>query len=421
MTTPAGCPSPPWRAGLVHRIGHGHGHANDRAPRLRSLFGPLAAVLLAALLVSTTGCSVFGGKDKEAPPAELVKFKPTLRIKKAWDAGLGDDSESLRLALQPASDGSRIFAAAHDGKVSAFEAVKGKRLWRRKTKKDLSGGPATDGTVVVVGSSDGDVVALDADDGKVRWLHHVSSEVMAAPVLAGGLALVRTVDGKLTALDLETGNQRWFVQQPMPRLTVRGTGSPVVIGNTVYCGFDNGKLASYALADGTAGWEVLLDPPRGRNEIERLSDINSTARAIGKDLYVVGYHGEVSSIAAESGQVMWSQDVPSYEGLAVDLQNVYVSGSDSTLYALNRHTGAEEWKQPMLKNRDISGPAAFGSSVVVGDFEGYVHFFDATTGQLQARVRASGKRVTSPPLVVNDMVYVQTDGGDLTAFRQVNK
>ncbi len=381
----------------------------------------LLAALLGAALLSASGCSVFRDKDDKVQPAELTKFEPTLRIRKAWSAGLGADSEALRLALQPASDGSRIFAAAHDGKISAFEAVKGKRLWRRKTGLQLSGGPATDGTVVVVGSSNGEVVALEADDGKVRWQHNVSSEVLAAPVLAGGLVLVRTVDGKLTALDLNDGGQRWFVQQVMPRLTVRGTGAPVVIKNTIYCGFDNGRLASYALADGTAGWEVLLDPPAGRNEIERLSDVNSTLRAIGEDLYVVGYRGQLSAVAAESGQVLWSQDVPSYEGLAVDMENVYVSGSDSTLAALNRQTGTEQWQQPMLKNRDISGPAAFNDSVVVGDFEGYVHFFNVTTGELQARVRAGGERVTSPPLVVNDMVYVQTDGGDLTAFRQIVK
>jgi outer membrane protein assembly factor BamB len=56
---------------------------------------------------------------------------------------------------------------------------------------------------------------------------------------------------------------------------------------------------------------------------------------------------------------------------------------------------------------------------VVGDFEGYVHFLDPATGAFQARVRAGGGRVTSPPLVVNDILLVQTDGGDLTAYRQV--
>jgi len=382
------------------------------------------ALVLGALLIPNAGCSLFGGDDEEeeeGQPAELVKFKPTIRIKKVWSESLGDDSESLRLALQPASDGARVFAAAHDGKVSAFDAEKGKRLWRRKTKLQLSGGPATDGEVVVLGSSNGEVIALNAADGRQRWRTNVSSEVLAAPAIAGGVALVRTVDGKLTALDLTDGRQRWFVQQVMPRLTVRGTGAPVVLGDTVFCGFDNGKLASYSLADGSVGWEVLLDPPAGRNEIERLADINSTIRTIGDDLYVVGYRGQLASVAAESGQVMWSRDVRSYEGLSVDLQNVYVSGAESELTAMSRQTGIDLWKHEQLKHRDISGPTAYLNSVVVGDFEGYVHFFDTATGKPQARVRAGGDRVTSPPVVVSEMLYVQTDGGDLAAFRQLAK
>jgi outer membrane protein assembly factor BamB len=379
------------------------------------------ATVLGVLGAANTGCSVFGGDDDEAEPAELVSFKPTIRIRKVWSASLGGDSESLRLALQPASDGGRVFAAAHDGKVSAFDAEKGKRLWRQKTGLQLSGGPATDGDVVVVGSSNGEVIALNAADGAKKWRVTVSSEVLAAPAIAGGVALVRTVDGKLAALDLVDGHQRWFVQQAMPRLTVRGTGAPVIIRDVVFCGFDNGKLASYSLADGSVGWEVLLDPPAGRNEVERLADINATIRTIGDDLYVVGYRGQLAAVAAESGQVLWSQDVPSYEGLAVDLQNVYVSGSGSELTAVSRQAGTELWKHEKLALRDISGPAAYQNSVVVGDFEGYVHFFDTATGEPQARVRAGRDRVTSPPVVVNETIYVQTDGGDLAAFRQLAK
>lgn len=377
------------------------------------------SLLMTVLALAAGGCSLFGGDEDVNPPAELTKFEPSLRVKKVWSAGLGKDSEFLRLALQPASDGARIFAAAHDGKVSAFDAEKGKRLWRVKTGLQLSGGPATDGEIVVLGSSNGEVIALNAADGAEKWRAGVTSEVLAAPAIAGGLALVRTVDGKLTAFDVADGRQRWFVQQVMPRLTVRGTGAPVVARDIVICGFDNGKLASYALVDGSPGWDVMLDPPAGRNEIERLSDINATVRSIGDDLYVVGYRGQLTAVAAESGQALWTQDARSYEGLAVDLENVYVSGAGSELVALSRVSGAEVWKHALLANRDISGPTAWQSSVVVGDFEGYVHFFDAATGTLQARVRAGGDRVTSPPLAVNDMVFVQTDGGDLAAFRPI--
>jgi outer membrane protein assembly factor BamB len=136
---------------------------------------------------------------------------------------------------------------------------------------------------------------------------------------------------------------------------------------------------------------------------------------------VVGYRGQLASVAAESGQVLWSRDVRSYEGLSVDLQNVYVSGADSDLSAMLRQTGSDLWKHEQLMLRDISGPTAYRNSVVVGDFEGYVHFFDTATGELQARVRAGSDRVTSPPVVVSETIYVQTDGGDLAAFRQLAK
>jgi outer membrane protein assembly factor BamB len=388
--------------------------------------GGLRTLLFGALLtagaISNTGCSLFGGDDEEPDaPVELPDFKSTLKIKKVWSASLGDETEFLRLALAPASDGSRIFAAANDGRVSAFDALKGKRLWLSKTELPLSGGPASDGKVVALGTSNGEVITLDADDGRELWRKSLSSEVLSAPALAPGLVLVRTVDGKLTALDVADGTQRWFVQQNMPRLTVRGTGAPVVVGNVVVCGFDNGKLAAYELSDGTPAWDTLLDPPAGRNEIERLADINATVRSVGEDIYVLGYRGQTTAVALESGQTLWSQEVAGYGGLATDLENVYISATGSRLYALLRQTGSELWNHELLKNRDITGPTAYQNSVVVGDFEGYLHFFDAATGKPQARVRLDSSRVTSAPLVVNDLLYVQSDGGKLAAFRQVVK
>ena len=178
----------------------------------------LALLLLAAAL---NGCGLFGGEEEEDPPAELVKFKPTIKIRQVWSAGIGGGSKRLRLALQPVSDGSRIFAAAHDGKVAAFEAEKGKRLWSTKTKLPLSAGPAVSASLVVMGSSNGDVVALNVDNGAELWRVRVSSEVLSAPAVTDDLVLVRTVDGKLLALQAADGSQAWFVQQDVPRLSVR--------------------------------------------------------------------------------------------------------------------------------------------------------------------------------------------------------
>jgi outer membrane protein assembly factor BamB len=228
---------------------------------------------------------------------------------------------------------------------------------------------------------------------------------------------VRTVDGKLIALSLTDGAQTWFVQQTMPRLSVRGTGAPVVDGNQVICGFDNGKVAAYDANDGSVLWDVLVEPPAGRTEVERLSDLNATVQVLGTEVYAVGYQGRLVALERESGQILWSVEFSSYSGLGADLNNLYVSGDTGTLLAVERSTGRELWRQAELGHRDLTAPTPYERSVVVGDLEGYLHFFDAGSGKLEARVRADSSRITAAPLVVNDTLYVMTDGGELAAYR----
>jgi len=84
---------------------------------------------------------------------------------------------------------------------------------------------------------------------------------------------------------------------------------------------------------------------------------------------------------------------------------------------VERASGRERWRSSALAYRDLTAPTPFASSIVVGDFEGYLHFLDAATGELHARVRAGSHRITSAPLVVGDLLYVLTDGGELVAFR----
>ncbi len=371
------------------------------------------------LVIALGACGLFGGDKDEDPPAELVKFKSTLKIKKLWSSSVGDGSENLRLALAPATNGVHIFAAAHDGRVAAFDPEKGNRIWKNKTDVPLSAGPVAGPYHVIVGSNDGDVIALDAKNGVELWRVQVSSEVLAQPALSGKLVFIRTVDGKLTALDIDNGKQVWGVQQSVPRLSVRGTAAPVVTNSMVISGFDNGRLAAYDLSDGGQVWNLLLDPPQGRTEIERLADLNATVKAVGNDLYAVGYQGRLASVAVESGQLLWSREMSSYAGLTADFNNLYISGQHSQLVAVSRRSGREIWQKDVLHNRDITGPTAFGSSVVVGDFEGYLHWFDPATGELQTRVRAGSDRITTAPLVVSDTLYVVTDGGKLVAFRGV--
>ncbi len=369
-------------------------------------------LIAAALLLA--GCS----KEKDvAPPAELVEFDAVMSVQKVWSAGTRGGDDVLRLGLQPAVEGERVYVAGHGGDVQALELAGGRGLWRTSTELALSGGPGAGEGVVVAGASSGEVVAVDAQSGQERWRVVVGGEVLAPPAIAGGLAIVRTVDGRLRALRVVDGTEAWNYEQPVPRLTLRGNGAPVISGDTILAGFDNGKVVALSLATGELLWTTIVAPAHGRTEIERLVDIDSPVRVAGQDVFVVGYQGRVAMLALESGQIWWGRDLSSNRGLVADSSYLYVTTADSAVVALRRRDGTEVWRQDQLLRRAVTAPALAGDTLVVADFDGYLHWLDAATGAMLARAKSGGGRISNAPQAVGDLLLLQTDSGEIQAWR----
>jgi len=371
--------------------------------------------LVAGLLLLLVACS----KDKDIDqPARLVPFSATLRVQKVWSAKVKDrGAQSLRLGLGIAVDGDRVFAAGHRGEVAAFDLHNGRLLWSKRAKEGYSGGPAIGAGLVVVGSSEGDLVALSETDGAQRWKTRLNGEVLAAPALSDRLIAVRTADGKLHGLSPKDGRELWTQEEQVPRLSLRGTAKPVLSGEFVLCGFDNGKVAAVNMGDGSIQWSTTIAPPHGKTELERLDDVDAAVRVSGSDVYAVGFQGRVAMLALETGQIWWSHEASSYRGLGLDEGALYLSTADGEIVALRRRTGTEVWRQKALLHRRLSAAVETDTSIVTTDFQGFVHWLDKATGAVQARARPSKVRVSNPPVAVGNMVLVMDDKGRLTAFR----
>jgi outer membrane protein assembly factor BamB len=367
-----------------------------------------------ALAVSLVACS----KDKDIePPAELVDFPATLAVERVWSASLGGGEPELRIGLAPATDGERVYAASRDGDVLAIDPESGRILWRVRTKAALAGGPGAGSGHVALGTTNGEVMLLDAASGDRKWQVPVGGEVLAAPALSPDVVVVRTVAGVLVGLSVADGRQLWREDQQIPRLTLRGTGAPVIVDNTAVCGFDNGRVVAVDLRNGDVLWDQLVAPARGRTELERLVDIDSAIKVSGADLFVVSFQGRAAMLALDTGQAWWSRELSSHRGLDFDEDRLFVAGSEGAVIALARRSGAELWRQDGLRLRRLSAPAAVGGHVVVGDFEGYLHWLAVEDGQFAARVKA-GDRLSNAPLVVGQTVVVQDDKGRVSAYRR---
>jgi outer membrane protein assembly factor BamB len=375
----------------------------------------LLPVVLAALLIAA-GCS----KDKDVePPAVLVKFPATLPMKKLWSEGVGGGKKQkvLRLGLGPAVDNGVVFAASHKGELLAVSLDTGRNIWNKKLKIPISAGPGAGSGMVVVGSSKGAVVALDGATGRELWRARVNSELLSAPAISDKVVVMRSVDGRLHGLDAHNGKELWSVEQQVPRLSLRGTATPIIAKDVAISGFDNGKVLAVSLNTGDTVWDTALASPHGRTELDRLVDIDSAVHAVGENVFAAGFQGRTAMLAVDSGQVWWAHDMSSYRGLAVDADNLYVTQSDGIVVALRQRDGSELWRNQKLKLRRLSTPVLTSTAVVVADFQGYVHWLDKTTGELVARERIAKERVTNSPVAVDDTVVVLTDRGKLAAYR----
>jgi outer membrane protein assembly factor BamB len=370
-------------------------------------------------LLITAAAVVACSKDKAIDePKKLTPFAASLQIKRVWQTTVDDKKAvPLRLGLGLALDGDRLFAAGHKGDVVALNVNSGKILWRARTKAPLSGGAAAAGDLVVIGTTDGRLFALNSADGKTRWEIRINGEVLSPPAISEHLIALRTGDGKLRGISPSDGHELWTQEQQVPRLSLRGTSKPVIIGDTVLCGFDNGKVLAVNGSDGSLVWEATVTPPHGRTELERLSDIDAAVLVAGQNVYAVGFQGRVAMLALDTGQVWWSHELSSYRGMSLDDESLYVATADGELVALRARTGAEIWRQNVLLHRGLSTPASMDDAIVVGDYQGYVHWLDKASGALVARTNAGSARISNTPLVIGNLVLVITDRGQISAYR----
>lgn len=377
--------------------------------------------MIAIASLALGGCGLFGGSDDdpELEPAELVDIDEIIRVKRRWSVKVGDGASDLRLGLAPVSDTIRAYAASRDGQVHALDLDSGRRLWTTRLRLSLSAGPSVgDGRVVVAGI-DGDVIALSAADGEELWRRNIAAEVLATPALGGERVILRSADGRLIALDASTGDEVWVIEEEVPRLSLRGTAGPIIAASLVVCGFDNGRLMAIELLNGQIVWEQIITPPTGRSDLERLVDLDGRAVAVGRELYVTGFQGQVAALLLESGQLVWSRELSSYHGPGVDWSNTFVSTDDGDVVALSRANGVEQWRNASLARRELTTPVPFGDHVVVGDIDGYLHWINAASGSVDARKRIDDARISALPHAQGDVLLVQAESGVVAAFEVI--
>jgi outer membrane protein assembly factor BamB len=353
-------------------------------------------------------------KDERRVPTPLVEIKPVLNVAEAWKASVG---KSGRYLFAPVAVGDAVYAAGVNGTVAKIDAKTGQDVWRTKLKDDLSAGVGSDGNLTAVGGLKGAVYVL-GPDGKQLWNAVAPGEIISPPLVGNDLVVVRTIDGKIIAFNAQTGEQKWVFQLRAVPLNLRvAAGMTFAANQAVLAGFPGGTFAAINLQTGDAFWQAPVSFPKGVTEVERINDVTGAPTLVGAQTCAVTFQGRIGCFDANSGRSVWERAFSSDSGLAQDDQIVAAGDDWSVVNAFNATDGTPLWKSDKLKNRQVSVPFILGRAVVVGDYEGYVHFLDTTKGELVGRAKTDGSAITAAPVLAGDTLVVQTHDGGIYGFR----
>ena len=209
-----------------------------------------------------------------------------------------------------------------------------------------------------------------------------------------------------------------------------GYSTPSVVGERIYLisneGLENEFALSLSAKDGSRVWSAKLGGVGNPKQEPSYPAARSTPTVDGKFLYALGSDGDLACLETASGKEHWRKslrkDFGGQPGVWAYSESPLVDGdalvctpggSNATMIALNKNTGAVIWKCALTEGVDASYacPIIFES----GGVKQYVQFLqkgligvDAKTGKLLWRYERSAQgspAVIITPLADGDYIY----------------
>lgn len=282
---------------------------------------------------------------------------------------------------------------------------------------------------------DGSAKAIDKRSGRMIWQHKVGTLAAASPAIGvqGRLVFVAVLssnpgagqnpgNGSLVALSMKTGRVMWSRSVPA------GTeSSPLVWGQSLYFGAQDGAVSSLRASDGHVNWTY-----RASAAVKGGPSLSNGV------LYFGDYSGHAYALNSETGRQVWAVSTSGahfgfgsgtfYSSPAVAFGRVYMGNTDGRVYSFAARTGKLAWATAtgayVYASPAVENTPGLGPTVYLGSYDGKFYAFDARSGAIRWTHDAGGK-ISGSATIVGDVVYYSvlssrtTAGLDVRTGRQV--
>lgn len=270
---------------------------------------------------------------------------------------------------------------------------------------------------------------------RVKWTFPTGNRIVSSPVMQGNVVFFGSDDGNVYAVDAASGRQLWKRATKGPV-----SASPAVEGDTLYVGSFDGHFYALNARTGAVRWKFATGGerhfeakglhgwlPASQTFFDPFDMLLSSPVVAGGAVYFGSGDGNLYALDAASGGLKWkfkTGDVihasPAYaDGV------LYFGSWDSYFYAVDAGSGREKWRfhggEDALIHNQVgfqSSAAVVNGTVYVGCRDSNLYALDAATGKEKWRANNAGSWVITSPAVTQGKVIFATS--DSSLFQMVD-
>ncbi|MDB6096452.1 MAG: Outer rane assembly lipoprotein YfgL [Francisellaceae bacterium] len=375
-------------------------------------------LLCVLAFIALSACKTLEHRSEKISKTPLSPLTQNLvNPKLLWSNTNSSSLAKSDLHLLLAHQDAWLINANAQGNMVALNKENGQKKWSKKLKQGISAGPYVAENVILLGLNTSELMALNLNDGSVLWTTPLNSEILASPIISNGLVYIHTLEGSIRCLNLMDGRELWRYSLNNASIFLRKTSKPLWVQDKIIAGLANGKVVALNPQDGNVIWEREVATAHGFSDMQRMVDLSADPVSLDNKIYIVGLQGPCMALEADTGSLLWqNQAIHSLSGLSVNQKNVFVSDVQGNVWFLLRKDGNLVWKNEALKGRLLSKPIYYNHYIIVGDDEGFLHWFNEADGALVGRLKVDNKAIKAEPVIINNILYVLTSGGSLKAY-----
>jgi len=368
-------------------------------------------------------------------PAHLMgHLAANERLAQAWTADIGSGGGyRQKIMAQPVVAEGVVYTMDSNAVVSAFDLATGRRRWRLDTRaKDddstnIGGGLAVDQGILYAVNGLAELVAIDAVSGAIKWRTVLGAPARSAPTVAEGRLFVTTIEDRLLARATDDGRELWTHQATNAVTAVLGQPAPAYADGLVVAGFGSGELVCLRAESGNVVWSDNLGATGGRAaSVADFSSIRGLPVISNGRVFATGTGGLTLSLDLPTGRRLWEREVASVASPWVAGDWVFLVSLEQQIAALNANDGRvawitdlPRWEDPEKQKDSFTwfSPVLVEDRIVVAGTSEEALSISPYTGDILGRQKLSGQSAPVGPIVADGTLLLVSEDARLLALR----